>query len=81
MTTTDGGRGLGGGARGLDGSAGARFGRIEPATAGGSLSAGLLAPLERKNGWQLAEAAGDRTPDGVQELLSRVRWDAGRGAR
>ena len=27
-------------------------------------------------GWQLAEAAGDRTPDGVQEFLSRVRWDA-----
>ena len=37
---------------------------------------GLLAPVERKNGWQLAEAAGDRTPDGVQEFLSRVRWDA-----
>jgi SRSO17 transposase len=32
--------------------------------------------VERKNGWQLAEAAGDRTPDGVQEFLSRVRWDA-----
>ena len=27
-------------------------------------------------GWQLAEVAGDRTPDGVQEFLSRVRWDA-----
>jgi SRSO17 transposase len=37
---------------------------------------GLLAPLERKNGWQLAEAAGDRTPDGMQEFLSRARWDA-----
>ena len=32
--------------------------------------------MERKNGWQLAEAAGDRTPDGVQEFLSRVRWKA-----
>jgi hypothetical protein len=32
--------------------------------------------VERKNGWQLAEAAGDRTPDGVQEFLSRVRWNA-----
>ena len=31
---------------------------------------GLLAPVERKNGWQLAEAAGDRTPDGVQDFLS-----------
>jgi SRSO17 transposase len=37
---------------------------------------GLLLPLERKNGWQLAEAAGDATPDGVQDFLSRMRWDA-----
>jgi hypothetical protein len=37
---------------------------------------GLLAPVERKNGWQLAEAVGDRTPDGVQDLLSRVHRDA-----
>ena len=36
----------------------------------------MLAPLERKNGWQLAEAAGDATPDGVQDFLSRMRWDA-----
>jgi SRSO17 transposase len=37
---------------------------------------GLMAPVERKNGWQLAEAAGDRTPSGMQEFLSRARWDA-----
>src|SRR4051812_31553988 len=37
---------------------------------------GLLAPVERKNGWQLAEAVGDATPDGVQDFLSRVQWDA-----
>jgi hypothetical protein len=24
--------------------------------------------VERKNGWQLAENAGDRTPDGVQDF-------------
>jgi SRSO17 transposase len=36
----------------------------------------LLALVERKNGWQLAEAVGDRTPDGVQDFLSRVQWDA-----
>lgn len=36
----------------------------------------LLAPVERKSGWHLAEAAGDAAPDGVQEFLSRVRWDA-----
>ena len=32
--------------------------------------------MERKNGWQLAEQAGDATPDGVQRLLSTYRWDA-----
>ena len=36
---------------------------------------GLLAPVERKNGWQLAEYAGDARPDGVQRLLSTYRWD------
>lgn len=38
---------------------------------------GLLEPLERRNGWQLAEAIGERTPDGVQRLLNGARWDAG----
>jgi SRSO17 transposase len=37
---------------------------------------GLLASVERKNGWQLAEALGERTPDGVQRLLNAARWDA-----
>ncbi len=32
--------------------------------------------MERKNGWQLAERAGDPTPDGVQRLLYNYRWDA-----
>src|SRR5215471_8848704 len=37
---------------------------------------GLLSPVERKNGWQLAEGHGDATPSGVQHLLGRARWDA-----
>ena len=60
-----------------------RFGRAEPRRKAGALwrmCAGccwrLLAPLERKNGWQLAEAAGDRTPDGVQDFLARAHWEA-----
>jgi SRSO17 transposase len=36
----------------------------------------LLAGSERKNGWQLAEAAGHATPYGLQHLLGRARWDA-----
>ena len=60
----------------LLGRVGPRFGRVEPRRRAAAYLKGLLAPVERKNGWQLAEAAGDRTPDGVQEFLSRVRWDA-----
>ena len=37
---------------------------------------GLLSPVERKNGWQLAEQAGDASPYGVQHLLGRATWDA-----
>jgi SRSO17 transposase len=38
---------------------------------------GLLGPLERKNGWQIAEWGGDQTPDRIQRLLSKAKWDAG----
>ena len=37
---------------------------------------GLLGNVERKNGWQLAEQAGETTPDGMQRLLTSARWDA-----
>jgi hypothetical protein len=37
---------------------------------------GLLGPVERKNGWQLAEYLGDQTPDGVQRLLATYDWEA-----
>src|SRR5512143_208238 len=53
-----------------------RFFRIEPRHRAMAYLTGLLAPVERKNGWQLAENAGDRTPDGVQDFLARMRWDA-----
>jgi len=53
-----------------------RFNRIEPRRRARAYLQGLLAPLERKNGWHLAEAAGDASPDGVQEFLSRTHWDA-----
>ena len=56
-----------------------RFGRAGPRRRARACLRGLLAPVERKNGWQLAEAAGDATPDGVREFLGRVRWDAVRG--
>jgi SRSO17 transposase len=37
---------------------------------------GLLGEARRKNGWHLAEAVGERTPHGMQELLNRAVWDA-----
>ena len=53
-----------------------RFGRSEVRHRAGRYLAGLLEPLERRNGWQLAEALGEATPDGVQRLLRTARWDA-----
>src|SRR5690242_10339249 len=46
-----------------------RFRRVEPRRRVRAYLEGLLCPVERKNGWQLAENAGDRTPDGVQDFL------------
>src|ERR1700749_3760311 len=53
-----------------------RFGRAEPRRRARAYLRGLLAPGERKNGWQLAEVVGDATPDWVQGFLSLVQWDA-----
>ena len=56
-------------ARGLDevvGRIAPRFARAEPRRRASAYLRGLLAPVERKNGWQLAEAAGDATPDGCR---------------
>lgn len=36
---------------------------------------GLVAGLERKNGWTLAERAGEGSPDGMQRLLRAADWD------
>ena len=52
------------------------FHRAEPRRRALAYLQALLSPCERKNGWQLAEQMGDRTPDGVQRLLNAARWDA-----
>jgi SRSO17 transposase len=52
------------------------FARPEVQVRAGRYLAGLLGPVERRNGWQLAEQIGERTPDGVQRLLRTARWDA-----
>src|ERR1700729_1407380 len=53
-----------------------RFFRVEPRLRARAYVRGLLAPLASKNGWTLAEAAGNATPDGMQRLLNRAAWDA-----
>jgi len=53
-----------------------RFGRREVRARAGRFLAGLLDPIERRNGWQLAEQLGERSPDGVQRLLRTAQWDA-----
>lgn len=37
---------------------------------------GPLGPVGCKNSWQLAEFAGHSTPDGLQHLLAKSRWEA-----
>jgi len=37
---------------------------------------GLLAEVERKNGWTLAETVGEAGPQGMQRLLNFYAWDA-----
>jgi SRSO17 transposase len=54
---------------------GARFRRAEVRRRVRRFLEGLLAPVERKNGWQLAEAIGERGPHGVQRLLLEAAWD------
>jgi SRSO17 transposase len=55
-----------------------RFGRIECRQRVRRFLLALLADLPRKNCWTLAEHAGEATPDGMQHLLARARWDTDR---
>jgi len=52
------------------------FGRKEPRAQAAKYLRGLLAAVPRKNGWQVAEVIGDRTPDATQRLLYQARWRA-----
>lgn len=55
---------------------GPRFARPQPRAQAGRYLQGLLSVVERKNGWTLAERAGDRSPDAMQRLLNQAEWDA-----
>ncbi len=55
-----------------------RFARAEPRSRVREYVSGLVAGLEWKNGWTLAEWAGEVSPDGIQRLLRRADWDVDR---
>jgi len=53
-----------------------RFARVEPRRTAAGFVTGLLADLQVKSCWQLAEQAGHARPDAMQRLLFRAKWDA-----
>jgi SRSO17 transposase len=55
---------------------GHRFARSEARERVRRYLVGLFGRVERKNGWQMAEAIGERDPQGVQRLLNSAKWDA-----
>jgi SRSO17 transposase len=53
-----------------------RFRRPEVRDRARRYLAGLLGPVDRRTGRQMAEHIGEETDDGVQRLLNKARWDA-----
>jgi SRSO17 transposase len=51
------------------------FARAEPWLQAGKYVSALAGGLPRRNGWTIAEHAGDRAPDRTQRLLNRASWD------
>ena len=51
------------------------FARTQTWLQAGKYVSALAGELPSRNGWSVAEHAGDRTPDRSQRLLSRASWD------
>jgi SRSO17 transposase len=51
------------------------FVRPEPHLRALAYMQALMSSVERKNGWQVAEALGEATPYAIQHLLDRAKWD------
>src|SRR5258708_36156385 len=51
------------------------FRRQEPHHQAQTYVQGLMSPVKRKNGWQMAEAMGEVTPYAMQHLMDRAKWD------
>lgn len=52
-----------------------RFARPEPCRRALAFLKGIVSSIERKNGWKLAEHAGESRPDGMQRLLNSAIWE------
>lgn len=52
------------------------FARLEARQSAFDYLQALMSPVERKNGWQMAEQVGHKTPYQFQHLLGRAHWDA-----
>lgn len=53
-----------------------RFARCEAARNAGAFVLGVLSAVETKNCWTMAELSGHASPDRLQHLLSRAKWEA-----
>src|SRR4029450_10712295 len=51
------------------------FARVEPRRRAKAFIKGLLAPLQSRSCWQIAEYAGEANPGGMQRLLASAVWD------
>ena len=51
------------------------FARTETWQQAGKYMSALVSELPRRNGWTIAQHAGDRSPDRMQRLLNRASWD------
>ena len=51
------------------------FARPEPWLQAAKYAGALASGLPKRNGWTIAERAGDRSPDRTQRLLNRAAWD------
>src|SRR5260370_35592141 len=60
----------------LSGRIGSHVRRAEVRKRVGRYLQGLLAPVERKNGWQMAEELGEANAQGVQRLVAEADWGA-----
>ena len=52
------------------------FARVEPWRQAGKYISALASDLPKRNGWTIAQQAGDRAPQRTQRLLNRACWDA-----